>query len=246
MKVSIITVCYNAENTIERTINSVLSQNYTKIEYIVIDGASSDNTIQIINKYIDKIAIFKSEKDKGIYDAMNKGLDLATGDLIGFLNADDYFAQRTSITRMINHLKKSKAEAIYSDLKYVKGKQTIRTWVSGKYNRNNFLHGWMPPHPTFYTTKSNYNSFGGFNIDFKIGADYELMLRFLFKHKISCTYFPKTTILMEVGGESNKNINARQKAIKETKKAWMVNRLAMPFYLPYFKPMRKVFQFFKT
>ncbi len=243
MKVTIITVCYNAETTIENCIGSVLGQTYKDIEYIIIDGKSTDHTVSLIEKYRTKISTIVSETDKGIYDAMNKGIALSTGDIVGILNADDVFANEICIEKIVKRFEETNAESLYADLLYVKGEKTIRYWKSGEYNKKKFFFGWMPPHPTFYVKKEAYQKFGKFDTSFRLAADYELMLRFLVKNNLTCCYLPLVTIKMSVGGISNKSLNNRLIANQEDKRAWSVNKLPMPFYLPFIKPLRKIFQY---
>lgn len=246
MKVSIITSCFNSEKTIEDTIQSVLSQTYPNIEYIIIDGKSIDKTLEIVNNYKTKVAKIISEEDNGIYDALNKGINIATGDIVGFLHSDDVFANSKVIENIVKLFNQTNADAIYADLHYVSKENTnkiIRNWKSGSYKHGMFLNGWMPPHPTVYIKKEVYNNFGKFNLDFKTAADYELMLRFFHKHKISLAYLNEVTIKMRVGGESNATVKNRINANKEDRKAWKINNLKPKFYTLWLKPIRKIFQY---
>ena len=198
LKVSIITVCYNSSETIENTIQSVVSQNYSNIEYIIVDGLSSDDTLKIVERYKNKIAKVISEKDNGIYDAINKGIAIATGDIIAILHADDFYTNENVISRIVNSFENNKVNAVYGDLQYVDRfdtNQIKRNWISGEYNKANFLKGWMPPHPSFFATKECYNKFGVFNTTLKSAADYELMLRFLYKHNSVQAPFPPVIYL---------------------------------------------------
>ncbi|MEO6302021.1 MAG: glycosyltransferase family 2 protein [Bacteroidia bacterium] len=247
MKISIITITYNSEATLEQTINSVLDQSYTSIEYIIIDGGSTDSTLQIIEKYRSKISKFISEKDNGLYDALNKGIGLATGDVIGILHSDDFYIDKTIIEKYATAFIKNHSDAVYSDLFYVDKNDTnkiIRKWKSGNYKPTSFLHGWMPPHPTFFAKKSVYEKFGNFNLEFKHSADYELMLRFVHKNKIKLSYLHEFTIKMRVGGQSNVSVQNRVNANIEDRKAWKINGLKPRFYTSYLKPLRKILQFF--
>lgn len=249
MKVSIITVCYNAQDTIEETIQSVINQTYPDIEYIIVDGKSSDSTVSIAQKYLGKgVSQVFSEKDEGIYDGMNKGIKLATGELIGILNADDFYTDNEVVSDMVRQLTQNKTQSIYADLDYVDGTDTSlikRKWKSGKYDRMNFLKGWMPPHPTFFIQKSCYDQLGAFLTNMKSAADYELMLRMLFKHKVSTTYLPRTIIKMRVGGVSNHSIKNRINANKEDRKAWEINGIKPKWYTLGLKPISKITQFLK-
>ena len=243
MVISIITVSYNAGTTIEKTIQSVINQTYKDIEYIVVDGGSKDNTREILQYYHNHITKSISESDNGIYDAMNKGIKMATGDIVGILNADDVFGHDQVLENVVNTFKSEDCEALYGDLYYMKGEKIFRKWISGQYNINNFRFGWMPPHPTFFVKREMYEKYGYFNTNFKISADYELMLRFLYMNKIKCVYLPQILIKMSVGGESNRSLFNRLIANQEDKKAWKVNRLRRPFFTTYLKPLRKLGQF---
>lgn len=248
MKVSIITVCYNSANTIETAIQSVLSQNYDNIEYIIVDGLSSDNTLQVIEPYKDKIAKVISEKDHGIYDAINKGIRAASGDLIGLLHSDDFLANSDTISNIAKKIQQEKTDSIYADLQYIDKDDTnkvIRNWVSGEYQEGLFLKGWMPPHPTFYVKKWVYDTFGNYNLELKSAADYEFMLRVLHKRKISVTYLPELTVKMRVGGMSNASLKNRLNANKEDRRAWKINNIKPKWYTIYAKPISKIKQFFK-
>ncbi|MBC7721258.1 MAG: glycosyltransferase [Pedobacter sp.] len=245
--ITIITVAYNAAETIGATIKSVLNQTYINTEYIIVDGCSTDGTIDIVKSFADDRITFISEPDKGIYDAMNKGINLATGKIVGILNSDDFYADVDVIEKVVANFKQTNCEALYGDLLYVDGVDTskiIRTWVAGKYKHSNFLQGWMPPHPTFFVLQNVYEKYGLFNLALKSAADYELLLRFLYKHKIRASYLPKTLVHMRTGGISNRNIGNRIKANLEDRKAWKMNNIKPRFYTLFLKPVRKISQFF--
>ena len=246
MKVSIITISYNSAETIEDTIKSVVSQDYPNIEYIIIDGASKDATLSIVDKYKDKIAKVVSEKDKGIYDAMNKGVQNATGDIIGILNSDDYYYDTTVISEVVRLFEQEKTDGLYADLVYVDradSEKIIRYWKSGKYTLGKFLKGWMPPHPTFFVKKEVYTHFGLYNTDLRSAADYEFMLRVIHKHKISLTYMPRVLTKMRVGGMSNVSLKNRWRANMEDRRAWKINGIKPRWYTLTVKPLSKLFQF---
>ncbi len=248
MKVSIITITYNSEATLKDTINSVVSQTYSDIEYILIDGKSTDNTISIIKSYGNKISTLVSEKDKGLYDALNKGISLATGDIIGILHSDDFYTDTHVIQKVVDTFNKSHADAVYADLYYVDKDNTNtihRKWKSGEYTHGMFLNGWMPPHPTVFIKKDIYTKLGNFNLELTSAADYELMLRFIHKHKIKLAYLPEFIIKMRVGGKSNVSLKNRIKANKEDRNAWKLNNIKPYFYTLYLKPLRKIVQLFK-
>ncbi|GAB3195555.1 glycosyltransferase involved in cell wall biosynthesis [Pontibacter aydingkolensis] len=246
MKVTIITIVYNNCSTIASAIESVLSQNYKDIEYIIIDGLSMDGTVEIVKKYTERISKFISEKDRGLYDALNKGIKLATGDIIGFLHSDDTFYYNDAIQDIVSHFKTSNSESIYADLEYVSrfnSEKVIRYWKAGNYDLKNFIYGWMPPHPTFYVKREVYEKLGLYDTSFESAADYELMLRYLYKYKISAAYLPKTLIKMRVGGKSNVSFKNRIKANNEDHRAWIINGLKPKFYTRYLKPLRKIIQY---
>lgn len=246
MKVSIITIAYNSAETIEDTIKSVTSQDYSDLEYIIIDGGSTDDTLAIVEKYKDKISKVISEPDKGIYDAMNKGVANATGELIGILNSDDIYADEKVVSDIVEKI--GEKDAIYADLVYVdrdKTDKVTRYWKSGEYKKGDFLKGWMPPHPTFFVRKKCYNDYGTYNLKLKSAADYECMLRMIHKHEISLAYLPRVITKMRVGGQSNVTVNNRVKANQEDRMAWEMNGLQPKFYTLYLKPLRKVGQFLK-
>ena len=247
-KVSIITVCYNSGNTIEDTLLSVINQSYPNIEYIVIDGVSTDNTLSIINKYKDKITKVVSEKDNGIYDAINKGIRLATGDIIANLNSDDFYIDNNVIADVVATFEKEKTSTLYADLYYVDAVDTnkiVRYWKSKQYKEGLFLKGWMPPHPTFFVKKEVYQKYGLFDLQFKSAADYEIMLRFIHRFKASISYLPRVIVKMRVGGVSNSSLKNRIKANQEDRKAWEVNGLKPHTFTLIFKPLSKLLQFVK-
>jgi glycosyltransferase involved in cell wall biosynthesis len=247
MKISVITASFNNADTIGDTIRSVIAQDYAEVEYIIIDGGSTDDTLKIIEQSRQKIAKLISEKDEGIYFALNKGIALATGDVIAFLHADDIFAGPSVLSKVMEQFKQKNVESVYGDLHYVDRtdtKKIIRNWRSGEYKDGLFMKGWMPPHPSFFLKKEIYTRFGNFNTSFKSAADYELMLRMLHKHKISTAYLPEVIVKMRVGGVSNASMKNRVKANREDKRAWEVNGLK-PGVLTFIrKPLSKIKQFF--
>lgn len=246
MRVSIITVCFNSEATIEATIQSVLKQDFPDIEYIIIDGGSVDKTPEIISRYRDKIAKVVSEKDRGMYDAINKGIALAKGDIIGLLHSDDFYPHPGVITEVVREFESSGADCVYGDLQYVLREDTsqvVRQWKSKPYKHGLFLKGWMPPHPTFFVKRQYYSSYGNFNISFSISADYELMLRFMHKHQITSSYIPKVLVKMRTGGISNVTFSSRLKANREDRLAWKINGLKAGSLTLLLKPLSKLRQF---
>ncbi|MES2761251.1 MAG: glycosyltransferase family 2 protein [Bacteroidota bacterium] len=248
MKVSIITITYNSEATLRDTMDSVVNQTYKDIEYIIVDGRSTDGTLAIVDSYKDKISKVVSEKDKGLYDALNKGIALATGDVIGIIHSDDFYTNNLIIENIVRSMQETDADAAYADLYYVDKNDTnkiFRKWKSGNYKHGMFLKGWMPPHPTFFVKRSVYERHGAFNLSFVSAADYELMLRFIHKHKIKLAYLPEFIIKMRVGGKSNVSLKNRLRANNEDRKAWKINGLKPHFYTLYAKPLRKIIQLFK-
>ena len=249
MKISIITVSYNSAKTIETTLISVLQQTYSNIEYIVIDGGSTDNTLKIIKKYSEIINVLVSEQDNGLYDAMNKGISLATGDVIGLINSDDLFCDPEALNKVAKVFKKNKnLDSVYADLFYV-SQQDInkisRRWVSGIQRK--FKYGWHPAHPTFYIKKSIYNRFGLFDLSFKLAADFEIMLRFLDKHNISTTYLKEPLVKMRLGGETNKSFKNIYYQNIECLRAFDKNNIKVAkFFYPFFRIIPKFFQFKKS
>jgi len=248
VKVSIITVVYNNAETISDCLQSVFNQDYPNIEYVVVDGGSNDGTMDILSRYSDCIAHLISEPDRGIYDAMNKGIAACSGEVVGILNSDDIYADERVISDVVEALDLSQSESCYGDLVYVNRRNTEkiqRTWHAGEYDRKQFLRGWMPPHPTFFVKRSCYEQYGTFNLDFKTSADYELMLRMLYKHGVSSTYLNRVLVKMRSGGQSNVSLVNRIKANLEDRKAWKVNGIKQPFFTTFLKPISKLGQFLK-
>jgi len=205
MKISIITVVWNNAKTIKDAIESVLSQTYKNIEYIVVDGASTDRTIEIVKSYGNKITKFISEPDKGLYDAMNKGIGLATGDVVGILNSDDFYIDEYVIEKIVKEFEEKEVDSVYADLVFVKPDnltKTVRYYDSSHFTPSKFAYGWMPAHPTFFVKKEIYDRYGVFRTDLKIGADFDILARFLYTHKISYSYMQEVLVKMRIGGVS--------------------------------------------
>jgi glycosyltransferase involved in cell wall biosynthesis len=249
IKVSIITITYNSQQTIENTIQSVIAQDYPDIEYIIIDGKSKDGTMRIVEKYRDKITKVISEKDAGLYDALNKGIKHATGDVVGMLHSDDLYADEKVISKVAAKFQKdAELQAMYADLVFVSRSdlnKVIRTWKSGEYHEGAFLKGWMPPHPTFFVKRDCYEKFGFFNIKLKLSADYELMLRFIHKNNIKIGYLPETIVKMRMGGVSNVSFFVKLKANLEDKLAWRMNGIKPGTFTIFKKPLSKISQYLK-
>ena len=216
-KVSIITACFNSEATIRDTIDSVLGQDYPCIEYIIVDGASKDGTLGIVKGYGDKINIVISEPDKGIYDAMNKGIRAASGDVIGMLNSDDFYIDDSAVTQLINCMEGAGTDTVYADLVMVDRKNTervLRYYDSSTFRLERLRYGWMPAHPTFIVKRELYETYGGFSLDYSIAADFEMVVRLLYVAGASCAYLPAVVIKMRVGGASTRGL----------KSSWVLNR----------------------
>jgi len=205
MKITIITVVFNGAKYIRTAIQSVLSQDYDNIEYIVIDGGSTDGTVDIIKEYQNKISVFVSEPDKGLYDAMNKGIGLATGDVVGILNGDDFYIDDKVIEKVVKEFEEKGVDSVYADLVYVRPKnldKTVRYYDGSHFNPSKFAYGWMPAHPTFFVKKDIYDKYGVFRTDLKIGADFDILTRFLYTQKISYSYMQEVLVKMRLGGVS--------------------------------------------
>ena len=246
-KITIITVSYNSVHTIRDTIKSILSQDYNNIEYIIIDGGSRDGTISIIEEYSAYINYYISEHDHGIYDAMNKGIKVATGDIVGILNSDDFYPNNFILSNVAKSFVQEKCDAIYGDLVYVNIKKTskiVRYWQAGEYSTKKIKNGWMLPHPTFFVKLSIYNRFGLYDIDLKRAADYQMIVKLLYKHNITVHYIPMILVKMRIGGASNASIFDRLKANKEDGLAWSKTQLNKPWLVRIKKPLQKVRQYF--
>jgi glycosyltransferase involved in cell wall biosynthesis len=245
MKVSIITATYNSEATIRDTLTAIRQQSYPGIEHIIIDGCSTDNTLKIVSEF-NHVTKIISEKDKGIYDAMNKGIAQATGDVIGILNSDDIYVDEKVIATVVKEFEDENVQATYADLQYVQQNdlnKIVRTWKTGLFTKKNFYYGWMPPHPTFFVRKEVYKKVGLFNLSLRTAADYEMMLRILLKHEMHTKYIPEVIVKMRSGGMSNASFKNRIKANREDRLAWKMNGLNPYFFTLYAKPIRKISQF---
>ncbi len=244
-KVTIITATYNSASTVKDTLASIDTQVYPNIEHLVIDGCSKDDTLAIVNEF-GHVTQLVSEPDQGIYDAMNKGIRLATGEIVGILNSDDFYPDDKVIADVVQHFTETGCDALYADLIYVdpaKTNRIIRKWRSGHYKRENFLTGWMPPHPTFFVKKEVYERLGGFDTRLRSAADYELLLRYMYINKITTTYLPRVLVHMRSGGMSNRSFKNRIKAHLEDYRAWSFNGIRPKWYTVVLKPIRKVFQY---
>ena len=248
LKISIITVSFNSEKTIRDTIKSIINQDYKNIEYIVIDGNSTDDTNQIVKEYADNVDIHISEDDEGIYDAMNKGIKSASGDIIGILNSDDFYPNAYVLSNVVKTFSKYKSDAVYGDLVYVNAKDISkikRYWQSGPYTTKKLKNGWMLPHPTFFVKSSIYKQYGLYNTSLHMAADYDMIIRLLYKFNISANYIPMILVKMRTGGASNASIFDRLIANKQDGLAWTKNQLNKPYFIRIKKPLQKIMQFFQ-
>lgn len=247
MKVSIITATYNSAATILDTVKSVLSQTHRDIEYIIIDGNSNDSTLELLQPYATRIAKIVSEPDKGIYDAMNKGISLATGDVIGILNSDDFFTSDNIIENLVHEFKEDpELQAIYGDVHFVKEPDLdtcVRYYSSAIFSPRMFRFGFMPAHPSFYMRRDCYQKHGGYNLNYKIAADYELLVRYIYGHRIKTKYLKKDFVTMRVGGISTKNVHNRLLISREDVKACRDNGIYTNLFFISFKYLYKVFEF---
>jgi len=243
-KISIITICFNSEKTIFKTLESVKKQSFNNIEHIIIDGASNDKTLEICKEYSNSIKII-SEQDNGVYDAFNKGLKLATGEIIGFLNSDDVFYNENSIQDIVDAFSNNETDIVYGNLDYVnKEGKVIRNWISRPYEKGLVKKAWMPAHPTFYCKKEVYDHLGGYNDSFKIAGDFELCLRFLEINNIPSFYLNKKIVKMLVGGISNSGLKSKLTIFKEELRAFKINNIYINPVLFFFYKLKKVKQFF--
>ena len=245
LKFSIVTACYNSGATIGQAIASLKTQRWAEIEHVVIDGASSDGTQTIAQSTLGTGDVFVSEPDKGIYDALNKGISHSTGDVIGFLHSDDVLANETVLQRVAERFLSSGADAVYGDLQYVKASDTsyvVRHWRSGEFSRSKLGRGWMPPHPAFFMRRSLYESLGAFDTQFRIASDYDSLLRYLSHPSINVAYIPEVLVKMRVGGACNGSLKQIIRKSKEDFAVMKRHGLNPYIALPY-KNLSKVSQF---
>jgi glycosyltransferase involved in cell wall biosynthesis len=244
---SIITVSFNSRETICNTIESVINQTYQGIEYIVIDGGSTDDTVEIIKSYGNKISKFESEPDYGIYDAINKGIRLSTGNIIGILNSDDLFYDNNVIQKVVDAFERNETDAVYGDVQFVDPANTskiVRYYSSKHFNPAKFKCGFMPAHPSFYVKRKIYEELGYYKTDYQIAADFELEMRFLLTNHIRYRYLELPIVSMRTGGVSNKSIFSNITLNKEIYKACRENGIRTNYFLIYSKYFTKIFQFF--
>jgi len=247
MKVSIITACFNSIATIEHTIQSVYNQDYQDIEHIVIDGESTDGTIDIVKEYQAKLGQFISEPDKGVYDAMNKGIKLASGEIIGFLNSDDFYTDNAVISDVVTTLKEEGVDAVYGNVTMVSKNnvnKVVRRFSSKKFHPGKFAYGYMPAHPTFFARRELYDKQGGFKSEYKISADFELLMRFMLKDNISCKYMDRDMVTMRLGGLTSSSLYNYYILNKEIIKACKENQVKTNYVkvlMKYFVKAKELF-----
>jgi glycosyltransferase involved in cell wall biosynthesis len=247
MKVSIITVCYNSAATIDTTLQSVRDQDYPHIEHIIVDGGSRDETMSIVSRY-PHVAKAISEKDDGLYDAINKGINLATGDVVGILNSDDFFPGNNIISLVAGSFRNTSIDAVYGDVAFVKPDNLFKVvrYYSAKYfNPGKFRYGYMPPHPSFYAKRSCFQQYGLYKPDYVIASDYELLMRFLYRFKLPSAYINHPLVYMRTGGVSNKTIFSRYILNKEIIRACKENSVNTNMLILSVKYLNKVFEYIR-
>jgi glycosyltransferase involved in cell wall biosynthesis len=245
LSVSIITVSYNSVGTINDTINSVLSQTFKNIEYIIIDGSSVDGTIELVQSFGKRISKFISQPDDGIYEAINTGIKIATGDIIGILNSDDFFCDNLVIEKIVKSFQENDIDAVIGDVQFVDPEKTskiVRYYSSRHFNPRKFKYGFMPAHPSFYAKKELFEKFGFYKTDYKIAADYELLIRFLYIYKIRYKYIEMPFVSMRTGGVSNKSFYSNYILNKEIVRACKENGINTNYILVYSKYFSKMFE----
>ena len=245
MKISIITATYNSAKTIRDTIESVLAQSYTNFEYIIVDGASKDDTLKIISEYGDRISKVISEPDKGIYDAMNKGIAAATGDVVGILNSDDFYTTNDVLAQIAQQFEKDDTDAVYGDIQFVNPSnldKIVRYYSSKIFRPSLFRFGFMPAHPSFYVKRACYSTLGNYHLDYKIASDYDLLIRFLYKERISTSYLPTSIVTMRTGGVSTDGVQSRIVLNKEIVKACKRYGIYTNMFFLCFKYLYKIFE----
>ena len=247
MKVSLVTVVLNCSDYIEDCMKSVISQDYDNIEYIIIDGGSTHGTIPLIKKYVHKIDYFLSEKDAGMYDALNKGLAVATGDLVGVLNADDLFAASDTISSVVNCFRQNHCDVVYGNLNFISRSdftKVTRRWRSKPYKLKSIKTGWMPAHPTMYIKRKVITGQGGYSLDFGSCADYELIIRILQNKNFQAVFLDKLLILMRNGGMSNGSLRKIYRTMVNDYRVLAHNKIPNPLLVMVLKKIRKLNQFF--
>lgn len=227
LKISVITAVCNNRDTIAEALDSVLAQSHADVELIVIDGGSTDGTLEVLRSYGDRISMLVSEPDQGMYDALNKGIRLATGEVAGFLHSDDVFADADSLAHIADGFFSEEVDAVYGNLVYVRRdnpQQVVRHWKAGMFTLHRLRRGWMPPHPAFYVRRAVYERLGGFDTSYRIAADYDCMLRFL-SSGIKTVYVPQVLVRMRLGGASNRSLGNMLRKSREDYRALKSSRV---------------------
>lgn len=247
MKVSLITVTYNSSETLQHTIDSVAKQDHSEIEYLIVDGASKDKTVEVIQSNSNVVSKWISESDRGLYDAMNKGIKLVTGDIVGIINSDDFYHRPDAISEVVKAFQESNAQCVYADVRFVSPDnldKTVRYYHSGRFTPEKFKRGIMPAHPTFFTYRENFEKYGYYKTDYKIAADFELLVRFLLKHRLSYYYLPIDLMKMRTGGLSTKSWKSNWIINQEDLRACKENGLKTNYFWLYSRYFRKVLELF--
>lgn len=248
MKISIITATYNSGSTVRDTIESVLAQTYTDIEHIIVDGASKDDTMAIVKEYEPKYngrLRYVSERDKGLYDAMNKGIAMATGDIVGILNSDDFYTSNEVLERLAIELSDSSIDAVYGDIHFVNGdnlNKCVRRYSSAGFRPWKMRMGWMPAHPSFYCRREVYQKYGGFDTTLSVAADFENLLRLIFVNKISIRYISMDCVTMRTGGASTSGIKSHIPIISDHMSAYKKNGIYSNYIFEGTRYLEKVFE----
>jgi glycosyltransferase len=247
MKISVITAVFNNRDTVGQALDSALAQTHPDVELVVIDGASTDGTREVLQAYAERVGVLVSEPDRGIYDALNKGIARASGEVVGFLHSDDLFADEHVLSRIAAAFADPSIDAVYGDLLYVRKDdptKVVRTWRAGAFSPSRLAHGWMPPHPTLYVRRAAYERLGGYDTSYRIAADYDCVLRLLGKGGLRTLYIPQVLVKMRVGGASNRSLKNILRKSREDYRALQVNGLGGLRALAW-KNLSKLPQFFR-
>ncbi len=244
---TVVTAVYNNRIFIADALRSILAQDYPRLEVVVVDGGSTDGTLKVLEGFQGSIANLVSEPDRGVYDALNKGIAKATGDVVSFLHSDDVYDSSSVVSSVMQHFQDPRTDAAYGDLVYVDradAKRVIRTWRSSPFSRTDLYTGWMPPHPAFFMRRTRYHEWGAFDISFRIAGDYDALLRYLWTHRARCAYVGKTLVRMRMGGISNRSVSSLIRKSREDARALRKNGLPT-FPAIVLKPLRKMCQYWK-
>ncbi|SRR6266851_1144638 len=245
LKLTVVTAVYNNRSFVGDALRSVLAQDYPRVEVIVVDGGSTDGTLEILREFQDNIASLISEPDHGVYDALNKGIAKATGDVVSFLHSDDVYDSPSVVSAVMQRFEDARTDAAYGDLVYVdrtNGTRVIRTWRSGPFSRIDLYTGWMPPHPAFFMRRARYQEWGAFDTSFRIAGDYDALLRYLWTHRARCAYVGRTLVRMRIGGISNRSLSSLIRKSREDVRALRKNGVPT-FPAIVLKPLRKMSQY---